>query len=243
MNMRVKTARITSKRNHIEWRSHEPSRLETFSDAVFAFAVTLIIVSLEVPKTFDELFETMKGVFGFAACFAVLFNIWNTQNLFFRRFGLKDKYTVGLNAILLFVVLVYAYPLKFLFGLLFDDNLFGSSGHMHEMITEGDIPKLMTIYGAGYVAISLLFALMYYNAKRYASELKLTDKEIFATNSQIGSNVVSIFVGTIATLLAWILPSHSAGYSGFFYLTLTFAFTLWFSYRRRIFNKLFGYKS
>ncbi|HZX59792.1 MAG TPA: TMEM175 family protein, partial [Mucilaginibacter sp.] len=85
------------KKNTIRWRSHEPTRLETFSDAVFAFAVTLIIVSLEVPKSFDELFETMKGFVAFGCCFAILFLIWNSQNIFFRRFGIVDGYTTALN--------------------------------------------------------------------------------------------------------------------------------------------------
>ena len=42
------------------WRSHEVSRIEGLSDAVFAFAVTLLVVSLEVPKTFAELMHAMR---------------------------------------------------------------------------------------------------------------------------------------------------------------------------------------
>ncbi|HMJ26039.1 MAG TPA: TMEM175 family protein, partial [Pyrinomonadaceae bacterium] len=43
------------------WRSHEISRIEGLSDAVFGFAVTLLVVSLEVPKTFNELMQAMRG--------------------------------------------------------------------------------------------------------------------------------------------------------------------------------------
>src|SRR6476661_1233675 len=100
------------------WRSHEISRIEGLSDAVFGFAVTLLVVSLEVPKTFAELMNAMRGFGAFAICFTLLILVWFNQYKFFRRYGLQDTYTVILNLVLLFVVMFYVYPLKFVFTFL-----------------------------------------------------------------------------------------------------------------------------
>ena len=47
------------------WRGEEITRIEGLSDAVFGFAVALLIVSTEVPKTFDALLPHHAGVPGF----------------------------------------------------------------------------------------------------------------------------------------------------------------------------------
>src|SRR6266852_3724958 len=116
------------------WRSHEISRTEGLSDAVFGFAITLLVVSLEVPRTFGELMQTMRGFGAFAISFTLLFMIWFNQYKFFRRYGLQDNITVCLNSALLFVVLFYVYPLKFMFSLLVN-NLMG--GHPEIRLPNG----------------------------------------------------------------------------------------------------------
>jgi uncharacterized membrane protein len=236
--MRVKAAHLKRK-SVIQWRSHEPSRIETFSDAAFAFALTLIIVSIEVPKSFDDLMQTMKGTLSFAVCFAALFNIWNNQNIFFRRYGLSDSYTIALNAVLLFVVLIYTYPLKFLFELVFSTTqTYMLNGHEVPMIREGQTQTLMLIYGAGFIAIYILFYLMYRHAQHYADELSLTPLELFETKTATNINLICICVCAIPMSVAAFIPAY-AGDSGFIYCLIPVSYSFWFSYRGRKRRELF----
>jgi uncharacterized membrane protein len=79
----------------------EVSRVEGFSDAMFAFAITLLVVSLEVPKTFHELITAMRGFLSFAICFALLFQVWWRHYRFFHAFDLEDATVIALTGGLL----------------------------------------------------------------------------------------------------------------------------------------------
>src|SRR5437763_6865454 len=111
------------------WRSHDITRIEGFSDAVFGFAVTLLIVSLEVPRTSTELLETMRGFGAFVITFMMLTRLWYAQFTFFRRYALEDRVTVTLNLVLLFTVLFFVYPLKFLFTAILSDPFMRGKAH------------------------------------------------------------------------------------------------------------------
>ena len=197
------------------WRGEDVSRIEGFSDAVFAFAVTLLVVSLEVPKTFDELLATMRGFVAFAICFYLLLIVWYEHYKFFRRYGLRDFLILVLNAVLLFLVLMYVYPLKFLFTLLIDE-IFGFAES--ETIELSQFPLLMVIYGAGFVAIQLVFVLMYLRAHSLRATLELDARELSVTREEIQSSLLNISVGLASVAIAVLGGVGWISWAGYVYV-------------------------
>ena len=171
------------------WRGGEVSRIEGLTDGVFAFSLTLIVVSLEVPKSFDDLYKVMLSFPVFAICFAMLVMVWYYHYKFFRRFGLEDFKTILMNIALLFVVLFYVYPLKFVFsGLL--SPLLGLGRGMGD-VTLPQARLLMIFYSSGVVLIFGLFALMNLHGYHLREELELDELEIYLTRTEIGSHLIS----------------------------------------------------
>src|SRR6476646_7585910 len=123
-------------------RGREVARLESFSDAVFGFALTLLVVSLDVPKSFADLLATMRGFPAFAICFLLLAVIWNSHYKFCRRYGLDDGTARFLTCVLLFLVLFYVYPLKFLFNVSLN-SLFGAPIPATTRITTEELSRLL----------------------------------------------------------------------------------------------------
>jgi uncharacterized membrane protein len=199
------------------------SRLEGFSDAVFAFALTLLVVSLQAPKTVDELLATLNGFLPFAFSFALFIFIWYQHHTFFRRYGLEDPLTIVLNSALLLVVLFFVYPLKFLFS---------------RIISTGNLPfdqlhAVLTIYGLGFTAVFVIFALLYANAYRLRDRLELNTLETFDTASDIWGDLGIAAVGLGSVALAQ-FPA-TINLAGFFYFAIAIVRTVYetLSARRR----------
>ncbi|MEP6583843.1 MAG: TMEM175 family protein [Ginsengibacter sp.] len=228
---------IEAKDKTFRLRGHEILRIEAFSDAVFAFAVTLLIVSLEVPKSFEELMVTMRGFFAFGISFLLLVMIWYDQNVFFRRYGMHDILTVALNLTLVFLVLFYVYPLKFLFTLVFSGYIYGDE-HSPFIMDAKDSPKLLIIYGVGYVLIQALFFFMYVHAYKKRKSLELTLLEVFDTKTSMYAKIVVIGIGLLSVFMANALPPNKAGYAGMIYILIGPAFSIFYSYRGRKKRKL-----
>jgi uncharacterized membrane protein len=198
-------------------RGGEVTRLEGFTDAVFAFAVTLLVVSLEVPRTYDELMTVMRGFFAFAVCFAVLVSIWHEHFVFFRRYGLSDGKTVWLNAALLFVVLFYVYPLKFLFTLVINQLLLRRPAPVEGATTPAQAREHFIVYGSGVIAVFGMLALLYAHALRRRDQLALDRIELFETRSSLVRNLLAAGVGAVSIAIALTVPNRMIGLAGYAY--------------------------
>ncbi len=198
-------------------RGREVTRLEGFSDAVFAFALTLLVVSLDVPKNFADLVSTMRGFPSFALCFLLLALIWNRHYIFCRRYGLDDGTTRFLTCVLLFLVLFYVYPLKFLFNLSVDELIFGIPAEaIHLKVSQ--ISALLIIYGFGLAAVYLAMFFLYLHAWRLRDALELSELERADTRHQLVKMLLFIALALIAAALAY--DRRTMSWSGLPYLLI-----------------------
>lgn len=229
----------------VRWRQHSPTRIESFTDSVFAFAVTLIVVSLEVPATFKELLFSMKGFVGFAICFLLMMLIWFDQYMFFRKYGLQDVKTIFLNSCLLFVVLLYVYPLKFIFAFLTQGNTitYADGSTINKFSAVSELNQLMLVYGIGFFIIYGIFFLMNRHALSKADELQLNTLEQFNTRTSVFGNIGMMCIGFLSIVFACIglvVDGYWAMYSGLCYSLIGPVLTILYNRRLRIIKNLFS---
>jgi len=198
-------------------RGLEVTRVEALSDVVFGFALTLVGVSLGVPRTFDQLLEALREFPAFALCFAILILLWHDHYIFFRRYGLEDNRTIFLNSLLLFIVILYVYPLKFLLSLLV--TLWTTNGAPMARLADGKLALMITwdqsrwltlIFGVGYAAVYAVLAILYEHADQLRGELHLNAFEIFETRERIVRYLLLCGVGILAAVSALALGGYSS---------------------------------
>lgn len=190
--------------NGFRLRGEEMTRLETFTDAAFAFAVTLLVVGGgdAIPTNFAEMKDAMRQVPAFAASFANIMFFWHAHHVWSRRFGLETGATIFLSGLLVFVVLVYVYPLKAIYS---GAIQFFSGGYFESYFTLESIDDLRTmfvIFGAGYAALAGLIVLLNRHALAHAGELGLNELERYDTVSTRQQWTIQVVVALLSIALA-----------------------------------------
>lgn len=205
-------------------RGEEMTRLETFTDAAFAFALTLLAISLDPPVSVAEVQDTLRQVPAFLASGTLLMMFWWAHHSWSRRYGLDDGPTVLLTCLLIFTVLIYVVPLRFMFGLisLWIGELTGlplGSPHI-EFTGLSDVATLFMIYGIGFAAMAGSIVLLYLYAWRRRDVLGLSHSEAFETLSEAGVWGIVAASGAVSAVVAIVLPDRAVGVPGWVYMSL-----------------------
>jgi uncharacterized membrane protein len=215
-------------------RGMEMTRLETFIDAAFAFAVTMLVISNgQVPGDIPALLAAFKNVPGFVASIAVLSIFWRGHWLWSRRFGLEDGVSILISWMMLVTILIYVYPLKLLFGGMFYYLTGHAVGQLVTANTAGEVRALFAIYGLGFTTISLEILLLNLRAWRLRGPLRLNDHEQSLTRGEITGWSLPAIIGLVSLILALTLPMKRIAWSGWVYITLSFLVPLQRTWRSR----------
>ena len=202
-------------------RGLEMTRLETFCDAAFAFAVTLLVIAGGgIPRSYADLLTALKGVPAFAASFAAIASFWWAHRLWSRRFGLEDGVTTLISLAMVMVMLVYVYPLKMVFSAF---AAYASGGRLPTefVLTDPrDMLGLFVVYGVGFAAQTGMLALLHLRGLKAGDELGLDDVERLRTRQEIVMNLVLGGTGVASAAWALLMPLPLAVYAGFLYTTL-----------------------
>lgn len=210
-------------------RGLEMTRIEVFVDAAFAFAVTMLVISFDaIPTSWPEVVLAIKSIPAFVLSVVQLVWIWYTHNKWSRRFGLETAWTVALSSALLIVVLIYVFPLRILAQGFF---AWVSNGYLYvsfELQSLEELASMFIFLGFGFVALCLVFVLMYHYAGSLRKELHLSDFELHEAKTLEYMWVGASGTGALCILLAIFLPVHLVPYCGFAFSLLGF----WFPFLR-----------
>jgi uncharacterized membrane protein len=212
----------------VRLRGLEMTRIETFTDAAFAFAVTMLVISVDsIPADMDELFLALRGIPAFALSFAQVMLFWYAHHVWSRRYGLEDVGTVFLSSLLVLIVLVFIYPLKTMYS---SALAWFSGGFLPSQInlqTDTDLALLFTIFALSYLAMSLAIILLYWHAWRSRVELQLDAREVLATRLMMGSWAVLASPALLSLILANTMSGIWIVSAGFVYSLLSVAMPMW----------------
>ncbi len=210
------------KSGHFYHRGKDTTRLEAFVDAAFAFALTLLVISFDaVPQSFDELVVALRAVPAFLFAFCILAMFWLAHRNWSMRFGLDTTYATLVSLALIFVLLVYVYPLRAMATAAMSAL---TNGWLPSEFYIDDVSKvrgLFAIYGIGFFISNLCLVSLNWHALRCADALALTPEERLLTKQEVLAWSIVGGSGLVSLILAMTLPDRLVGLSGWIYMGLT----------------------
>ena len=216
-------------------RGMEMTRLETFIDAAFAFAISmLVIVAQQIPDDIASLLAGFKNVPTFVCSIAVLAIFWRGHWLWSRRYGLEDSVSILISWAMIVTILIFIYPLKAIFGAMWYMLSNGQVGHRFSLHTTEDQARwIFAIYALGLIAISAEILLLYLRAWRLREPLRLNAREQLMTRAELTGWSIPMSVGIVSLTLAFVLPIDQISWCGWVYFLMAIVLRAHGFWRRR----------
>ena len=168
-------------------------RLDNFTDAAFAFAVSLMVIGgAGAPENFDALVGALTDLPAFAFGFAVMAMFWMSHVRWRTIRGEGDWLSTLLTLILIFLTLVYVQPLRAMASA--TGLWFTGQGRMFG----GSLAGLFAVYGTGFAAMSLTMVALWSEPLR---EQSLTSEQRGNARGERGIWVILAVTGLVSILM------------------------------------------
>ena len=215
-------------------RGMEMTRLETFIDAAFAFAISMLVIAAnQVPDNIEELLGAFRHVPAFVASVVVLGIFWRGHWLWSRRYGLEDGVSIFISWAMIVTILIYIYPLKAIFSSMWFLLSSGRVGHTLGAHSESQVRSLFALFAIGFTAIALEVVLLNLRAWQLREPLRLNARERSITLYEVTGWSIPVGVGIISLVLVLILPRDQIAWSGWVYFSMIILVPLHSAYRKR----------
>jgi len=178
------------------------ARLDAFVDAAFAFAVSLLVIGGGgVPANYAELERAVASAPAFLIGFALIAMFWHAH-VRWRSYGERTGFMpVLLSLLIVFLVLVYVYPLRVMTITLVEFV----RGEVRAVRTMAEARSLFALYGLGFTAMAAAIACL------FATSLKgdLTAEQRIGVTGEIGIWIILGSAGLLSGLLASVAPAFA----------------------------------
>jgi len=217
-------------------RGLDMTRIETFTDAAFAFALTLLVISLDPPTTMQALTGALVHVPGFVLSATLLMVFWNGHHRWSRRYGLNDGTSIVLSCLLVFTILVFVYPLRYMASAVTGSTAslmglpIGPDVRTLGITSVHDVNLMFVIYGIGFMFMSMTIALLNLHAWRQRHDLELNETECIETRTELGTWCILFIAAMLSMVTAAAFP-NALPIAGWAYALLGIVMPI---YRRRM---------
>jgi hypothetical protein len=159
------------------------------------------------------------------ALILLIMQFWLSHADWSRRFGLEDKYSDYLSLILVFVLLIFVYPLKMVFASFFSLVTSGYLPTKFAVANWSQVPILFQTFAVGFGSMGLVMGMLFSRAVTLGTKLGFSSEEIdFAKQRRMLYAIVFCFA-CLSFCLTLVVPARSEsgiwiGLPGYIYFVL-----------------------